>query len=237
MMLKQQWGILLSVIPIKARRNNMAENTTNTTTTRRYEGVVYMRILIAEEARNTEDYLKSYIGETTDWNTRQQKWYQANNKNYGGKKIQVARDKYGVSDDAWATVILERNYSEVSIDDLEKKLKARETEKIYEYDTVNNGFNGSYGDGMKGRKHTDKSRKLISKNHRNYQSDEAKAKIKEYQQEHGTKLIALAPDGTEACYNTIKDAAKITGVPYSTIHNILNKGNKGEKWGYKFKKV
>ena len=215
----------------------MAENTTNTTTTRRYEGVVYMRTLIAEEAKNTEDYLKSYIGETTDWNTRQQKWYQANNKNYGGKKIQVARDKYGVSDDAWATVILERNYSEVSIDDLEKKLKARETEKIYEYDTVNNGFNGSYGDGMKGRKHTDKSRKLISKNHRNYQSDEAKAKIKEYQQEHGTKLIAIAPDGTETGYNTIKDAAKETGVPYSTIHNILNKGNKGEKWGYKFKKV
>ena len=236
MMLKL-WGVRLSVIPIKARRNDMAENTTNTTTTRRYEGVVYMRTLIAEEAKNTEDYLKSYIGETTDWNTRQQKWYQANNKNYGGKKIQVARDKYGVSDDAWATVILERNYSEVSIDDLEKKLKARETEKIYEYDTVNNGFNGSYGDGMKGRKHTDKSRKLISKNHRNYQSDDAKVKIKAYQQEHGTKLIALAPDGTEACYNTIKDAAKITGVPYSKIHNILNKGNKGEKWGYIFKKV
>ena len=214
----------------------MAEKTTNTTTIR-YEGVVYMRTLIAEEAKNTEDYLKSYIGETTDWETRQQKWYQANNKNYGGEKIQIARDKYGVSDDAWATVILERNYSEVSIDDLEKKLKARETEKIYEYDTVNNGFNGSYGDGMKGRKHTDKSRKLISKNHRNYQSDEAKAKIKEYQQEHGTKLIAIAPDGTETCYNTIKDAAKETGVPYSTIHNILNKGNKGEKWGYKFKKV
>ena len=236
MMLKL-WGVRLSVIPIKARRNDMAENTTNTTTTRRYEGVVYMRTLIAEEAKNTEDYLKSYIGETTDWNTRQQKWYQANNKNYGGKKIQVARDKYGVSDDAWATVILERNYSEVSIDDLEKKLKARETEKIYEYDTVNNGFNGSYGDGMKGRKHTDKSRKLISKNHRNYQSDDAKVKIKAYQQEHGTKLIAIAPDGTETCYNTIKDAAKETGVPYSTIHNILNKGNKGEKWGYKFKKV
>lgn len=235
MMLKL-WGVRLSIIPIKARRNNMAENTTNATTIR-YEGVVYMRTLIAEEAKNTEDYLKSYIGETTDWNTRQQKWYQTNNKNYGGEKIQIARDKYGVSDDAWATVILERNYSEVSIDDLEKKLKARETEKIYEYDTVNNGFNGSYGDGMKGRKHTDKSRKLISKNHRNYQSDEAKAKIKEYQQEHGTKLIAIAPDGTEACYNTIKDAAKITGVPYSTIHNILNKGNKGEKWGYKFKKV
>lgn len=214
----------------------MAENTTNTTTIR-YEGVVYMRTLIAEEAKNTEDYLKSYIGETTDWNTRQQKWYQANNKNYGGEKIQIARDKYGVGDDAWKTVILERNYSEVSIDDLEKKLKARETEKIYEYDTVNNGFNGSYGIGMQGRNHTDKSRKLISKNHRNYQSDEAKAKIKEYQQEHGTKLIAIAPDGTETCYNTIKDAAKETGVPYSTIHNILNKGNKGEKWGYKFKKV
>ncbi|MDD6529308.1 MAG: hypothetical protein PUF41_04775 [Prevotella copri] len=215
----------------------MAENTTNTTTTRRYEGVVYMRTLIAEEAKNTEDYLKSYIGETTDWNTRQQKWYQANNKNYGGKKIQVARDKYGVSDDAWATVILERNYSEVSIDDLEKKLKARETEKIYEYDTVNNGFNGSYGDGMKGRNHTDKSRKLISKNHRNYQSDDAKVKIKAYQQEHGTKLIAIAPDGTETEFNTITDAANKTGVPYSTIYNILNRGHKGEKWGYKFKKV
>lgn len=235
MMLKL-WGVRLSIIPIKARRNNMAENTTNATTTR-FEGVVYMRTLIAEEARNTEDYLKSYIGETTDWETRQQKWYQANNKNYGGEKIQIARDKYGVSDDAWATVILERNYSEVSIDDLEKKLKARETEKIYEYDTVNNGFNGSYGDGMKGMKHTDKSRKLISKNHRNYQSDDAKVKIKAYQQEHGTKLIAIAPDGTETEFNTITDAANKTGVPYSTIYNILNRGHKGEKWGYKFKKV
>lgn len=214
----------------------MAENTTNATTTR-FEGVVYMRTLIAEEARNTEDYLKSYIGETTDWETRQQKWYQANNKNYGGEKIQIARDKYGVGDDAWKTVILERNYSEVSIDDLEKKLKARETEKIYEYDTVNNGFNGSYGIGMQGRNHTDKSRKLISKNHRNYQSDDAKVKIKAYQQEHGTKLIAIAPDGTETEFNTITDAANKTGVPYSTIYNILNRGHKGEKWGYKFKKV
>lgn len=214
----------------------MAENTTNATTTR-FEGVVYMRTLIAEEAKNTEDYLKSYIGETTDWETRQQKWYQANNKNYGGEKIQVARDKYGVGDDAWKTIILEHTYSEVSTDDLEKKLKARETEKIYEYDTVENGFNGSYGDGMKGMKHTAKAKALISKNHRNYQSDEAKAKIKAYQQAHGTKLIAITPDGTETSYNTIKDAAKITGVPYSTIHNILNKGNKGEKWGYKFKKV
>lgn len=235
MMLKL-WGVRLSIIPIKARRNNMAENTTNATTTR-FEGVVYMRTLIAEEARNTEDYLKSYIGETTDWETRQQKWYQANNKNYGGEKIQIARDKYGVGDDAWKTVILERNYSEVSIDDLEKKLKARETEKIYEYDTVNNGFNGSYGIGMQGRNHTDKSRKLISKNHRNYQSDEAKAKIKAYQQEHGIKLIAIASDGTETEFNTITDAANKTGVPYSTIYNILNRGHKGEKWGYKFKKV
>ena len=214
----------------------MAENTTNATTTR-FEGVVYMRTLIAEEAKNTEDYLKTYNGETTDWNTRQQKWYQTNNKNYGGEKIQIARDKYGVGDDAWATVILERNYSEVSIDDLEKKLKARETEKIYEYDTVNNGFNGSYGIGMQGRNHTDKSRKLISKNHRNYQSDEAKAKIKAYQQEHGIKLISIASDGTETEFNTITDAANKTGVPYSTIYNILNRGHKGEKWGYKFKKV
>lgn len=236
-MMMKQWEILLSVIPIKARRNDMAENTTNTTTTRRYEGVVYMRTLIAEEAKNTEDYLKSYIGETTDWETRQQKWYQANNKNYGGEKIQVARDKYGVGDEAWETVILEHYYSDVSTDDLEKKLKSRETEKIYEYDTVENGFNGSYGDGMKGMKHTDKSRELISKNHRNYQSDDAKAKIKAYQQKHGTKLIAIAPDGTVTEFNTISDAAKITRVPYSTIHNILNRGHKGEKWGYKFKKV
>lgn len=214
----------------------MAENTTNATTTR-FEGVVYMRTLIAEESKNTEDYQKSYIGETTDWETRQQKWYQPNNKNYGGEKIQVARDKYGVGDDAWATVILEHTYSEVSTDDLEKKLKSRETEKIYEYDTVENGFNGSYGDGMKGIKHTEKAKALISKNHRNYQSDEAKAKIKAYQQEHGTKLIAIAPDGTETEFNTITDAANKTGVPYSTIYNILNRGHKGEKWGYKFKKA
>lgn len=234
MMLKL-WGVRLSIIPIKARRNNMAENTTNTTT--RFEGVVYKRTLIAEEAKNTEDYLKSYIGQTTDWETRQQKWYQPNNKNYGGEKIQVARDKYGVGDDAWETLILEHTYSEVSTDDLEKKLKSRETEKIYEYDTVNNGFNGSYGTGMQGRKHTDKSRELISKNHRNYQSDEAKAKIKAYQQKHGTKLIVIAPDGTETKFNTITDAANKTGVPYSTIYNILNRGHKGEKWVYKFKKA
>ena len=51
----------------------------------------------------------------------------------------------------------------------------------------------------------------------------------------GLKLIG--PDGTETEFNTITDAANKTGVPYSTIYNILNRGHKGEKWGYKFKKV
>lgn len=219
-----------------AKRKIMAKKKKTKTTPMLYVGVIYKRTLISNLAENTVDYNKSYIGESSDWETREQKWRQVNNKNYGGKKINYARKKYGVGKDVWLTIILEYVYATTK-KELKKLLKAKETEYIYKYDSVENGFNGSYGDGMKGRKHTDKSKEKISKNHRNYQSDDAKAKIKAYQQEHGTKLIAIASNGTEREFNTITDAAKETGVPYSTIYNILNRGHKGEKWGYKFKKV
>lgn len=87
-----------------------------------------------------------------------------------------ARQDYGIGPDIWDYEVLEELIMD-SHDGLVKMLLSRQTYWIKEKDAVENGFNSSYGDGMLGRKHTEASRALISKNHRTYQSDETKQKL------------------------------------------------------------
>lgn len=143
---------------------------------KKFEGVIYKRTLIAPESKETGDYGKSYIGQTDNMAERDINWHKPNNKNYGGKKITEARIKYGVGEDAWETEILE-TVTANSKEELYEKLHASESEHIKQNDSVENGFNGSYGDGMKGMKHTDESKAKISANHRHYQAEETKKKI------------------------------------------------------------
>ncbi|MBR1378758.1 MAG: hypothetical protein IJ557_06500 [Bacteroidaceae bacterium] len=117
-----------------------------------FEGCVYCRKLVAEAAIGTADYLKMYVGKTIDMKTRDRNWREEKSPRYGGKKIQYARTTYGVSDDCWETVILEKVFAETK-DELKIKLKEAETKWIRQLDTVAKGFNGSYGDGNLGIEH------------------------------------------------------------------------------------
>ena len=137
----------------------------------KYEGEIYIRKLIVPGA----DYGKAYIGQTTCIEERNSNWYKPNN-NYGGKKISEARQKYGVGDDVWETKTVEKVFADTE-EELHIKLDERETYHIREYDSVENGFNGSYGRGMQGLSHSDAAKAKISAHHRKTQTDETKAKI------------------------------------------------------------
>ncbi len=143
-----------------------------------YSGVIYMRKLIAPGA----DYGKIYIGQTTCLEDRNLNWNKANN-NYGGKKVTQAREKYGVGDDVWETKTIETLHSDTE-DDLHKQLDERETYNIRLYNSVEKGFNSSYGTGMQGITHSDAAKAKISAHHRNYQSTATKAKISQSTKNH-----------------------------------------------------
>lgn len=159
-----------------------------------FEGEIYRRTLIAPSSKETGDYLKPYIGKTEDLKKRDSNWNKKNCKTYGGKKITEARLKYGVGIDAWKTETLEKVFADTEAG-LKEKLKEKETEYIIKFNSVENGFNTSYGDGMKGvdftaehranigkasrgRHHTEETKKRISEKLKGRtQTDEAKAKI------------------------------------------------------------
>ena len=131
----------------------------------RYRGVVYKYT-----NRTTQ---RSYIGETANEKVRRNCWKKPKDNAYAGNKIAEARKMFGVTDwDYYAEEIIA-----ASPEELDRLLTEKQKEWIVKYDSINNGYNSSYGDGMEGRQHTSESKALISKNHRRYQSDEAKEKI------------------------------------------------------------
>ena len=198
-----------------------------------YEGIIYKYTL---NAPNTIDNGKVYIGCTIEEANRRSQFL-SKRKTYAGEKINRAREKYGR--DMYVYMVVEKLYHE-DVDELETMCEAREKYYIALYDSENNGFNGNAGGtGRSGHKYTEQEIKQRTETRRNngnnLHSEETKKKIKAHS--HGTKLIAVSPDGKEREFDFITDAAKETGVPYSTMYNILNRGHKGEKWEYKFKKV
>ena len=151
-----------------------------------YEGEIYMRRLIAPGA----DYGKVYIGQTVCIEDRNSNWYKPNN-NYGGMKITEARQKYGVSDDIWETKTIEKVFADTE-EDLHKKLDERETYNIKLYDSVEKGFNGSYGRGMQGLSHSDAARAKISAHHRKTQTSQTKARISASTKGHSVSDVTKA---------------------------------------------
>ena len=139
------------------------------------EGIVYRYVLKAPGI----EHGWSYIGETTNSKQRRQNWLKKNNKSYAGGKIGAARNRYGVGDDVWEYIELERLTS-YDIQDLKKRLEQREADYIAQYDSVANGFNTScggtgnkgvnfspqhranIGKASKGRRHTEDTKKRIS---------------------------------------------------------------------------
>lgn len=153
----------------------------------KYGGEIYMRRLITP---GSTDYGKVYIGQTICIEDRNSNWYKPDN-NYGGMKITEARKKYGVSDDVWETKTLEKIFADTE-EDLHKQLNERETYYIGFYDSVENGFNGSYGRGMQGLNHSDAAKAKISAHHRKTQTNATKAKISASTKGHSVSDVTKA---------------------------------------------
>ena len=124
-----------------------------------YYGEVYKYTLKATEKSTANcDAGKCYIGQTGNTKKRQGDW-DSTDPRYAGPKINRAREIYPPED--WVREVL---FSEFYMKEStrKKKIDAMETAMIRKYDSVNNGFNTSYGRGMKGLHHTKESRLKIS---------------------------------------------------------------------------
>lgn len=151
-----------------------------------YRGVIYERHNKATD--------QSYVGKTDNEKIRKQCWNNKGSRSYGGKKIMEARKEYGTGPDVWDYNVLEEIFSDTH-EELDAKLKERETHWIREKDTVENGYNHSYGDGnlgieydeerrkqcgnaMRGKHHTNETKALLSeKGKGRHHTDDAKTKI------------------------------------------------------------
>ena len=139
-------------------------------------GYIYKKTLIDPSAKGIDDEGKVYIGKTTNPKRRFQKWNVANSP-YGGKKINEARSKYGVSDASWKTGIL-MIIRAGSKEELKIRLKEAEEKCIRQFSSVEKGFNSTYGDGNMGIAFTEKHKEKISKAMKGRKlSDETKRKI------------------------------------------------------------
>ena len=139
-------------------------------------GFIYRKTLIAPSSKGTKDEGKMYIGKTTNLERRFRKWNNVKSP-YGGRKINNARIKYGVSDASWDTEILKVIRAR-SIEERNEKLKKAEEECIRQFSSVKKGFNSSYGDGFKGIRLSKKHKKRISNAMKGRKlSDETKRKI------------------------------------------------------------
>lgn len=142
----------------------------------KYVGYIYGRELVAPGNDNG----KWYVGATTEKNGRESNWRKKNNKSYGGKKITEARRTYSDVDKDWSSVVLERIEADTE-DILSQLLDEREDDWMDVKDSVNNGFN----DYKNCERHFSKEHCAnISKNHRDYQTEETKKKLSEANMGH-----------------------------------------------------
>lgn len=142
----------------------------------KYVGHIYDRELIRECIEKG----KHYVGATTIPKSRDENWRKRNNKSYGGKKITKARSIYSDIGKDWATTELERIEAD-SKEELSKLLDEREDYWMDVKDSVNNGFN----DYKNSERHFSKEHCAnISKNHRDYQTEETKKKLSEANKGH-----------------------------------------------------
>ena len=132
-----------------------------------YEGVVY-------SYQNSADDNKVYVGCTPRERTRRDSWRNWKNA-YAGEKIKTARKNSTLSD--WSYKVEERLYSD-DLQELQAKLEEREAFYIDFYDSCNNGYNSNRGGtGHTGMTRSEETRRKISRNHRDYQSKEAREKL------------------------------------------------------------
>ncbi len=142
----------------------------------KYVGHIYTRTL----KHDGPDKGKKYVGATTNPKTREGNWCKKNSTSYGGSKITAARKTYSDLKNDWETNYIERVEAD-SKEELSKVLDEREDAWIDKCDSISNGFN-EYKNSE--RHFSDQHRQNISKNHRTYQSEETKAKLRQYHHPH-----------------------------------------------------
>jgi hypothetical protein len=101
---------------------------------KQYNGIIYCHKL-----KETDE---CYVGETKDEHARKSNW--SSKSSYGGSKIREARENYGIDDSIWSYAVLETVTAD-SEQELDAKLKERESYWIKELDSVEHGFNTNYG--------------------------------------------------------------------------------------------
>lgn len=142
----------------------------------KYVGYIYGRELIA----SGNDNGKWYVGATTNKKGRESNWRKRNNISYGGKKITEARRTYSDVDKDWSSTILERIVADTE-DLLSRLLDEHEDDWMDTKDSVRNGFN----DYKNCERHfSEEHRANISKNHRDYQTEETRKKLSEANKGH-----------------------------------------------------
>ncbi len=133
--------------------------------------VIYEWTLVAEEAKDTGEYGLQYVGQTNDPNSRKLDFYNENiDYSAPGSKIDKARHKFGTDKDKWKYKELHRRQYK-SKDLCRKRGDELETEEIIKHDSVNKGFNGSYGRGMKGIHHSDETKQKMSEKKKGHKVD------------------------------------------------------------------
>ncbi len=142
----------------------------------KYVGHIYTRTLI----HDGPDKGKKYVGETTNPKTRDGNWKKKNSTSYGGAKITEARRIYSDLENDWQTDYVERIEAD-SKKELSKLLDEREDAWIDKLDSINNGFN-EYKNSE--RHFSEQHCRNISKNHRDYQTEETRAKLRQYHHPH-----------------------------------------------------
>ena len=118
---------------MRGKRNTMTPNDKGM-----YVGVVYRYINKVEG----DEYGWCYVGNTTDEKHRRYSWNNHGNKNYGGKKINDARSKYGLENFEYNE--LERVEAE-TVEKLKAQLDEIETVYIKQFNSVEKGYNSSEG--------------------------------------------------------------------------------------------
>lgn len=103
-----------------------------------FEGIVYRYV----NTTAGDEYGWSYVGNTMDETTRRRSWNNRGNKNYGGAKINEARQKFGLGNFRYE--VLAQLYSD-NKEDLQRQLNAIEGKFIDSLDSINKGYNTSAG--------------------------------------------------------------------------------------------
>ena len=174
-----------------------------------FEGIVY-----AHKLNATNEY---YVGETTNEELRMSVW-NSQKSSYGGQKIRKAREEFGIDDSIWSYAVLETVTAD-SKEELDAKLKERESYWIKELDSVEHGFNTNYGGrGMTGLALTQEHKKKIGK-------------------ANSQKVTVQFDDGSSKDFSSQKEAADYLSKSEASISNYARNGERNERGGWKIVKI